>query len=261
MRLYQWKQTLIRQGLAALAVSGIVIYANPYHANSQETLDFVGIGENGTGIPDTYGDNLAGTPNIDVTWNSADDDTAADGWDSYPSWDGRGEVGQTDFNQQNPITVTFTPEAGFGAVVTSFDLDEFVGGGDSIIAWNLIGTGISGIWDDFSDMVGGNGGRTTIETGMTAADATNEPLVLELELVGTAFGSYLAVDNLTFDQVAIDDCLLGDVNQDGEVDLLDVTPFVELLTGGGYSCEADINGDGSVNLLDVQPFVDILTGG
>ena len=54
--------------------------------------------------------------------------------------------------------------------------------------------------------------------------------------------------------------LIGDVNLDGVVNLLDVTPFVELVTGGEYQAEADINKDGAVNLLDVAPFVEILTG-
>ncbi len=54
--------------------------------------------------------------------------------------------------------------------------------------------------------------------------------------------------------------LLGDVNCDGSVDLLDVGPFVELLTTGGFSPKADINSDGIVDLLDVTPFVDLLTG-
>ena len=54
---------------------------------------------------------------------------------------------------------------------------------------------------------------------------------------------------------------IGDINGDGAVDLLDVTPFVDLLTGGGFECQADINGDGAVDLLDVTPFVDVLTGG
>lgn len=54
---------------------------------------------------------------------------------------------------------------------------------------------------------------------------------------------------------------LGDVNLDGNVDLLDVAPFVALLNEGGYQIEADINYDGSVNLLDVAPFVDLLSGG
>lgn len=57
------------------------------------------------------------------------------------------------------------------------------------------------------------------------------------------------------------DFAVGDVNQDGAVDLLDVAPFVNLLTSGMFQCEADINEDSAVDLLDVAPFVDILTGG
>ena len=54
--------------------------------------------------------------------------------------------------------------------------------------------------------------------------------------------------------------ILGDVNGDGVVNLLDVTPFVEAITTGNFVAEADINGDGVVNLLDVDPFVDLLIG-
>ena len=53
---------------------------------------------------------------------------------------------------------------------------------------------------------------------------------------------------------------LGDVNQDGQVDLLDVHPFVNLIANGDYQEEADINGDGVVNLVDVMPFVGLLAG-
>ena len=53
---------------------------------------------------------------------------------------------------------------------------------------------------------------------------------------------------------------LGDVNGDGVVDGLDIQPFVDLLTGGGYQAEADINADSVVDGLDIQPFVDIITG-
>lgn len=55
------------------------------------------------------------------------------------------------------------------------------------------------------------------------------------------------------------DVLLGDVNMDGLVNLLDVAPFVELISTGDFQAEADINQDGQVNLLDVGPFVDLLS--
>ena len=54
--------------------------------------------------------------------------------------------------------------------------------------------------------------------------------------------------------------IVGDVNCDGVVDLLDVTPFVAAVVSGEFSAKADINSDGNVDLLDVQPFVDLLTG-
>lgn len=52
--------------------------------------------------------------------------------------------------------------------------------------------------------------------------------------------------------------LLGDVNLDGEVNLLDVQPFVNRVTTGTFQAEADINQDGVVDLLDIQPFVELL---
>ena len=54
--------------------------------------------------------------------------------------------------------------------------------------------------------------------------------------------------------------LKGDVNLDGVVNLLDIAPFVGVLSDGGFQAQADINCDGAVNLLDIQPFINILEG-
>ena len=69
-----------------------------------------------------------------------------------------------------------------------------------------------------------------------------------------------AVDGVAFSVIDCNPFLLGDVNLDGIVNLLDVAPFVDLLNSGDYQAEADINQDGQVNLLDVAPFVDLLNG-
>ncbi|MEM9410688.1 MAG: dockerin type I domain-containing protein, partial [Planctomycetota bacterium] len=61
-------------------------------------------------------------------------------------------------------------------------------------------------------------------------------------------------------QLTLSTVLLGDVNCDGVVDLLDIQPFVDLLSVGGYSNKADFNEDGEVTLLDVEPFIDALQG-
>jgi hypothetical protein len=54
--------------------------------------------------------------------------------------------------------------------------------------------------------------------------------------------------------------LLGDVNLDGEVNGLDVDPFVDVLLNGPYQVEADMNQDEVVNGLDVDPFVEAVVG-
>jgi hypothetical protein len=54
--------------------------------------------------------------------------------------------------------------------------------------------------------------------------------------------------------------VLGDVNLDGEVNGLDVDPFVEVLLSGPYQPEADMNEDQLVNGLDVDPFVAAVVG-
>lgn len=53
--------------------------------------------------------------------------------------------------------------------------------------------------------------------------------------------------------------LLGDCNQDGTVDLLDIAIFVESVTTGEFQVEADCNEDGVVDVSDVHTFVAILT--
>ena len=61
-------------------------------------------------------------------------------------------------------------------------------------------------------------------------------------------------------QVDVVPALLGDVNGDFDINLLDVGGFVDVISSGQFQVEADVNGDGAVNLLDVAPFVDLLTG-
>ena len=50
----------------------------------------------------------------------------------------------------------------------------------------------------------------------------------------------------------------GDVNGDGNINLLDVAPFVDRISSGEYLEPADVNCDRELNLLDVAPFVDLL---
>ena len=54
--------------------------------------------------------------------------------------------------------------------------------------------------------------------------------------------------------------ILGDVNQDGRTDFLDISSFIASLSTGEYQAEADVDENGSVNFLDISPFISILSG-
>ena len=69
------------------------------------------------------------------------------------------------------------------------------------------------------------------------------------------FFSSNATLTLTFGTTVI----LGDVNRDGEVDFLDIGPFIGVLSVGGTQAEADIDQSGVVDFLDIGPFIEILS--
>lgn len=54
--------------------------------------------------------------------------------------------------------------------------------------------------------------------------------------------------------------ILGDCNFDGDVNFLDITPFIVALTSDTYQAEADCNLDGEVNTLDIASLIAILSG-
>lgn len=189
-----------------MAFSVVAGLAMAQAVSAATILDSVtGLG-NSSGVPETYGSNLAGTPDIALDWGSG---VIGDGWDSYLDWDGRGESIQTDFGQVNPMSVVFTPGSGtIGVQITSFDLDEWAGGGDSVVSWavkNGATTIVSGTWNDYNDLSGLNGGRSTVNTGMTVSQAeANAGSALSLELTfNSGSADFLAMDNLSFDQVVV----------------------------------------------------------
>ena len=53
---------------------------------------------------------------------------------------------------------------------------------------------------------------------------------------------------------------LGDINEDGTINFLDIAPFIAILSSTTYFEPADCNEDGVVDFLDIAPFIAILTG-
>ena len=109
----------------------------------------------------------------------------------------------------------------------------------------LLGQGGGNFADEISFAVAGN----PIDLNIGDFDGNGLP-----DLVTTGNNSSRVTILLNQNQT-----LIGDVNLDGELNLLDISRFVELLVNGQFQLEADINGDGVLDLLDVQPFIDLLT--
>ena len=112
-------------------------------------------------------------------------------------------------------------------------------------------------------------GSMTVEAFLTSKGASGWPAGYNFAFVSSisssgewyvGWGGTNAIANQSW-AVRIPQILLGDVNCDGAVDLLDVAPFVDLIVTGSFSAKADFDGNGAVNLLDVAPFVDVIAGG
>lgn len=90
---------------------------------------------------------------------------------------------------------------------------------------------------------------------------TGNTLTITMFFTGNGGNELIAINNILIESSKGKGDIVGDVNCDGNVDLLDVAPFVDLVTTGTFNAKADINGDGNVDLLDVAPFVTLLTAG
>ena len=54
---------------------------------------------------------------------------------------------------------------------------------------------------------------------------------------------------------------LGDINDDGEVDVTDVVELIDMVLAGSTDPSGDINGDGEVDVTDVVELIDIVLAG
>ena len=65
------------------------------------------------------------------------------------------------------------------------------------------------------------------------------------------------IDNLKF-PISEPHGTPGDVNNDGEINVLDVVLSVSIVLDNGYDPYADLNGDGSINVLDIVQIVNLI---
>ena len=135
---------------------------------------------------------------------------------------------------------------------------------------NQIGT-LTNPLDPLLGPLADNGGLTLTHAlleGSSAIDAGNNPLAVDENgnPLSTDQRADARIQSGTVDIGAVESeaenpFLLGDVNRDGAVNFLDISPFVSLLSDDIFQDEADINRDGEVSFLDISPFVALLTSG
>ena len=109
--------------------------------------------------------------------------------------------------------------------------------------------------DGFIDDLGGLAGLT-IAAGTEVTFAVDG--VLENATGGPS--TSIRIETFTVEIIESDDGH-GDVNLDGIVNFLDISPFITVLAAGGspaQESQADCNGDGGVSFLDISPFIQAL---
>jgi hypothetical protein len=150
------------------------------------------------------------------------------------------------------------PEWGTGALDVTADGSRIVG---RLYLYSDVGDLRAGLWTEetgmviLQDVLVSDYGLGEALDGWTldgAYDITDDGRFL----VGRATNPHGLIEAFLVDL----DSLVGDVNLDGEVNGLDVDPFVEVLLSGPYQTEGDMNEDQVVNGLDVDPFVAAVVG-
>ena len=172
-----------------------------------------------------------------------------------------------------------TQEQATGALLTTTTNDgvagEFSVGNDN---WQLTildsqGNVVSGPTGEGVGALSGVNSREVGKLeGLLSPDATlDDWLTLDLETApyndgssssfGAAneFSSGVFTQDLSALRVEIT-FLLGDVNQDGAVDFLDIAPFISQLSSGIFLAEADIDQNNVVDFLDISGFIALLSG-
>ena len=82
-------------------------------------------------------------------------------------------------------------------------------------------------------------------------------------------GIYGCTDENAFnydDSAGIDDgsceySITGDINLDGQINILDIVQLVNMILSDDYQESADLNGDGNLNILDIVQLVNIILDG
>ena len=74
-------------------------------------------------------------------------------------------------------------------------------------------------------------------------------------------GAIIAIDNGEFGFLKlsnVQNSILGDINSDSSINILDVVLLVNIILGIDQGIGADINQDGDINIIDVVQLINII---
>ena len=69
-------------------------------------------------------------------------------------------------------------------------------------------------------------------------------------------GEYIITPSMTYKVTGRNEAILGDMNEDGMLNVMDVTTMIDLAVDKGYATIADMNKDTNLNVLDVTSLID-----
>ena len=157
----------------------------------------------------------------------------------------------TDLNPGESLTITFDQDVQFFSIqlesVEASDVFNVLVDGALVLGT----TGDDGFIDDLGGLAGltiAAGTEVTFEVDGVLETATGGPT------------TSVRIQEFTVEIIESDDGH-GDVNLDGIVNFLDISPFITVLAAGGspaQESQADCNGDGGVSFLDISPFIQAL---
>ncbi|MDB2686889.1 hypothetical protein N9Y42_06725 [Mariniblastus sp.] len=108
---------------------------------------------------------------------------------------------------------------------------------------------------DFNGYIPSSTEQYDLVSNFQSVNGTFESVVFENYSYDIEYGStFVRLSNFNLRT------LLGDVDQSGQVDFSDISPFIVILSSNGFSEEADVNQDNSVDFSDIGPFIVALAG-